>query len=187
MVQKLYSIISATPSNVGPLRKQGTMKIGNTNHIAFEIIEDHVSEDLCNLNFYLGGKLISNEDVYIPTYLAMINEFSNQLSNKQFENVKLENSSSLERFNTLIKERDANENQFFKHLLKLDETIDQYTIFVFQNGLETSIVWTCWNEQNCNSDHQLNEIYSVRFLTHELISTINQLTEKIRNPFANET
>lgn len=123
------------------------MKIGNTNHIAFEVIEQNLSEDLCNLHFYLGGKLISNEDVYIPSYLAMFKEFSNQLSNKQFENLKLENSSSHERFNTLVKERGTNENQFFKHLLKLDETIDQYTIFVFQTGEETSLVWACWNEK----------------------------------------
>lgn len=160
------------------------MKIGNRNHIAFETTEENLSTDFCNLNFYLGGKLISNEDVYVSTYLPRLNEFSNQLSNKQFENVKLEHSSYLERFNTLIKERDANENQFFKHLLKLDETIDQYTIFVFQTGVETSLVWTCWDEQNCNSDHNLDEIYSVRFSTHELISRINELTEKMGKQLA---
>lgn len=163
------------------------MKIGNRNHIAFETTEENLSTDICNLNFYMGGKLISNENVYIPTYLSMFKEFSNQLSNKQFENVKLEDSSSHERFNTLIKERDANENQFFKHLLKLDETIDQYTIFVFQTGLETSLVWTCWDKQNCNSDHNLDEIYSVRFSTHELISRINELTETIEKQLANKT
>lgn len=160
------------------------MKIGNRNHIAFETTEENLSTDICNLNFYLGGKLISNEDVYVSTYLPRLNEFSNQLSNKQFENVKLEHSSSIERFNTLIKERNSNENQFFKHLLKLDETIDQYKIFVFQTGVETSLVWTCWDEQHCNSDHKLNEIYSVRFSTHELTSTIHQLTEKMGKQLA---
>lgn len=161
------------------------MKIGNRNLIAFEIIDENLSKDLWNLNFYLGGKLISNEAVYVPTYLPMFEEFSNQLSNKQFENLKLDHSSSNERFSTLMKERDSNENQFFKHLLQIDETIDQYTIFVFQTELETSLVWTCWDEQNCNSDHKVNEIYSVRFLTEEFISIINQLTEKIKKQLAN--
>lgn len=162
------------------------MKIGNRNHIAFEIIDENLSKDLWNLNFYLGGKLISNKAVYVPTYLSMFKEFLNQLSNKQFENLKFDSSSSNQCFNTLIRERGSNENQFSKHLLQIDETIDQYMIFIFQTKLETSFIWTCWDEQNCNSDHKTNEISSVRFLTEELISTVNQLTDKINKELANE-
>ncbi len=116
------------------------MKTGNKNHIAFEIKDENLSKDLWDLNFYLGGKLISNEAVYIPTYLPMFEKFSNQLSRKQSENLKFESLSSNQRFNTLMKERDSNENQFFKHLLQIDETIDQYIVFVFQIGSETTFV-----------------------------------------------
>ncbi len=162
------------------------MKIGNKNNIAFEIIDENLSKDLWNLNFYLGGKLISNEAVYVPTYHTMFEKFSNQLSKKQFENSKFDRSTLKQQFNTLIKKRDSNENQFFKHLLQIDETIDQYTIFAFQTEVETSLIWICWDEQNCNSDHMVNKIYSVSFLTEELISTINKLTEEMKKQSANK-
>ena len=163
------------------------MKIGNKNHIAFEIKDENLSEDLWDLNFYLGGKLISNEAVYIPTYLSILGKFSNQLLRKQFENLECESLSSNQRFNKLMKERDYNENQFFKHLLQIDETIDQYMIFVFQIGSETTFIWNCWDKHNCNSEHELKQIYSVKFLTEELLSTINQLIEKINKHLANKS
>ena len=103
------------------------MKIGNKNHIAFEIKDENISKDFWDLNFHLGGKLISNEAVYIPTYLSMFEKFTNQLSRKQFENLKCESLILNQRFNTLMKGTDSNENQFFKHLLLRYMAIQHYT------------------------------------------------------------
>jgi hypothetical protein len=160
------------------------MKIGDKKHIAFEIIDKNPTGDLWHINFYLGGKLISNEAVYIPTYILELERLSNQLLERKFENLKFDGISHANCFNTLIKERDHKEDQFFNHLLQIDETIDQYIIFLFQNTLETAFVWSCWNKFNCNSEHSVNEIYYVQFLTEELVSMINQLINRIKQ-FAN--
>lgn len=162
------------------------MKIGTKNHIGFEITNENLSTNLWSLNFYLGGKLISNEAVYIPTYLQMFEELSHQLINRRFEKLKFERFSPNQMYNTLIKERDSNETQFFNHLPQIDETIDQYTIFVFQNKSETTFAWNCWDQHNCNSQHRINEVYSVQILTEEVVSTVNQLTEKITRQLANK-
>lgn len=88
-------------------------------------------------------------------------------------------------YKTLLKERDSDEPQFFRHLFQLDETIDQYTIFGFQANEMTRFVWTCWDENNCNSEHELNEVYSVELPTKELISTVDELTERLNKQLVN--
>jgi hypothetical protein len=85
-----------------------------------------------------------------------------------------------QRFEKLSNEQDSAESQFFKHLFKLDETIDQYNILVFQSNESTDFIWTYWNEDNCNSEHELNQIYSVCIPTVELISWLYKLTDQLK-------
>jgi len=155
------------------------MKFGNKNHVAFEIMDMNQSNDLWDLNFYLGGKLISKEAVYISSYCNILQEFKRSLGKNQYESVTLEALSTNECFYKLMEERDVDENQFFNYLFRLDETLDQYVIFVFQSKLETCFIWTCWDQNNCNNYHELNELYSVKTLTSELISIISEFTSEI--------
>ena len=155
------------------------MKVGNKNHISFELIGDNLPQQQLNLNFYLGNKMISNESVYVPTYILSLQNLIDDIKYERFTNIKFEGTSVEEDFKILLKERDLDETQFFKHLFLLDETIDQYTIFVFQINELIRFVWTCNDEHNCNYDHELNKIYSVQFLAKELISTVNGLINRL--------
>ena len=119
------------------------MKIGNKNHISFKLSENNSSDQLSNLSFYLGGKLISNELIYIPTYISLLEIFVDDIENERLKNIKFEDLTSKQVFKTLFEEKDSNEPQFFKHLLRIDETIDQYNIFVFQTNETTRFVWAC--------------------------------------------
>jgi len=153
--------------------------IGNKNHVSFEFRENNSSKELLNLHFYLGSKLISDESIYLPTYILSLQNLLDNLRKEQFENTKFEELPSEQCFKMLLKERDSDKPQFFKHLFQLDETIDQYTIFIFQRNETVRFVWICWDENNCNSDHELNMIYTVQFQIKELISTVNKLMKKL--------
>ena len=135
------------------------------------------SKELSKLHFYLGGKLISNESTYLPTYNSKFQNFYQAITEEQFKNSNFEDLSPEISYKKIIEERDTNEDQFFRHLFKLDETIDQYTILVLQKRNTTEITWTCWDKNNCNSEHILNKIYSVQFPTLELMTTVNHLLE----------
>lgn len=155
------------------------IKIGNKNYISFEFAGNNSPNELLDLNFYLGNKLISDEPIYQPTYILSLQNLLDSLTKKQFENLKFEKLSSEQSFVTLMKERDSDETQFFEHLFQLDETIDQYTIFIFQMNEIIRFVWTCWDENRCNSDHELNMIYTVQFQIEELISIVNEFLKKL--------
>lgn len=163
------------------------MKIGNKNHIAFEFKNNKQSKGLCSINFYLGGKLISDEDVFISSYLMAIEGFLNQVSKGKFENSKFITSYPVNCFNTLTKEKGSNESQYFNHLLQIDETIDQYMIFVLQKGENTVFTWKCWDKNNCNIEHKINQIYSIQFSNNELEITLNALVQKLKEQLANNS
>lgn len=155
------------------------MKVGDRNHISFESKGNNLQQSLTNLNFYLGNKMISNESVYLPTYILSFQNLIYDIKKERFKNIKFERISVEKGFKILLKERNSDETQFFKHLFQLDETIDQYTIFVFQIDELIRFVWNCNVEHNCNSDHELHKIYSVEFLARELISTVNLLIDSL--------
>ncbi len=155
------------------------MQVGDKNHISFELTGDNPTQELLNLNFYLGNKLISNEPVYVPSYTLSLQNLIDDIKRDGFTNKKFKGISVEEDFKILLKERDSDEAQFFKHLFRLDETIDQYTIFVFQTSELIRFVWTCNVEHRCNHDHELHKIYSVQFLAKELISTVNVLIDSL--------
>jgi hypothetical protein len=151
------------------------MKIGNKNHISFELMGNNSPNELFNLNFYLGSKLISNESVYMPTYILSFQNVLDDIAKEQFKNIKFTGLSPEQAFVKVLKERDSDEPQFFRHLLQLDETIDQYTIFIFQMNEMIRFVWTCWDKNNCNPEHELNMVYAIQFPTEELILAVNTL------------
>ena len=151
------------------------MIIGNRSHISFELIDSDVLQAYVRLDFYLGNKLITNELVYVPTYIASFERFIELLNSGQFEELTLVGLSLEKRFEKLVNERESNESQFFKYLFQIDETTDQYTVFVFSSNDLVHIVWACWDEHNCNEEHQLNKIYSVSFPMKELTLTLYKL------------
>jgi len=156
------------------------MTIGDKKQILFELNELDSSNELRNLNFFLGGILISNESAYIPTYLASLERFIELLTKAHFANATMDELTAEQRSDKLINERESDEPQFFRHLFQLDETINQYTIFVFQSNQSTDFVWFCWDEHNCNSEHELNQIYSTRISTVELTSWLNKLATELK-------
>lgn len=161
------------------------MKVGDKNHISFEFPGDSPTQQLLDLNFYLGNKLISNEPAYVPSYILSLQNLIDDINRDGFTNKKFKGISIEEDFKILLKERNSDEAQFFKHLFRLDETIDQYTIFVFQTSELIRFVWTCNFEHRCNHDHELHKIYSVQFPTKELISTVNMLLDSLHTEVNN--
>lgn len=155
------------------------IQFGNKKHIAFELDKHHSSKEMFNLTFYLGGKLISNEVIYAPTYISCLQKLIINFKNNFFYNKKFQGLSYEQIHKTLFEERNSNETQFFKHLLQLDETIDQYNMFIIQNNELVKFIWTCWDKSNCNLDHELNKIYFVEFQIKELLSTLKKLIGEI--------
>ena len=158
------------------------MIIGNRETICFEI--SNFTDGLLNINFYLGNKLISNEPVCTPTY--SFKKTLEQLRNGGFRNELLNGLTTEELVKKIEAERDSNESHFFKHLLQLDETIDQYSIYVLETNGTTHFSWYCWDEHNCNSEHELNEIYSTELPTSELTATLELLTSELKKQLANK-
>lgn len=154
------------------------MITGNKETISFELSD--FTGGLLNLNFYLGNRLISDEPVYTPTY--SFENFTEQLRTGGLRNEHLNGLNPTEIVKKIEDERDSNEPQFFKHLLQIDETIDQYSIYVLETNGTTHF---SWDEHNCNSEHQLNEIYSTELPTSELISTLERLTSELEKELAN--
>lgn len=167
------------------MKKNKEKIIGNKKTISFELTESNSPVEVLNLNFYLGNKLISNESIYLLTYISSVQNLLDDIIKKRFENVEFDNLSSKQRFRVLFKERDSNEQQFFKHLFQFDETIDQYTIFGFQTNDMVRFVWTCWDKNNCNAEHELHEINSIEFHIKELILTLNTLIEILNKQLIN--
>ncbi len=157
------------------------MIIGNKNHFSFELEEMSQPNELLDFSFYLGNKLISNEPVYVQSYLASIQDFIDNVHKEYFK------SSSPEiNYTSLFKKWNLQENEYSKHLFYLDETIDQYSIFIFQTNEVIRFVWICWDENNCNLDHELNKIYTVHFSIQELITTVNKLIDKLQKLIEDE-
>lgn len=154
------------------------MTIGNKNTLAFELLD--YTGGLLNLNFYLGTKLISNEPVYTPTYRVSLEKILEQLNSGTLQNERLNGLTSIELVKTLESERFRSKSQFFRHLLQIDETIDQYVIFLRTQDRLTQFSWYCWDKNNCNPEHVLNEIYGATVPTSQLISTLEQLIVELR-------
>jgi hypothetical protein len=154
------------------------MTIGNRESISFEL--SNYTDNLLNLNFFLGNKLISNEPVYIPTYSHSFENNLDHLRTGVLKNEQLNGLTPTEIVKKIEDERDSNELQFFNHLLQIDETKDRYSIYVLETNDTTSFHWYCWDEHNCNKEHQLNEIYSTELLTSELTSTLERLISELK-------
>ena len=152
------------------------MIIGNRKTISFELLD--FTGALLNINFYLGNRLISDQPVYIPTY--SFEKSVEQLRTGGLRNEHLNGLTPTEIVKKIEDERDSNEPQFFRHLLQIDETIDQYSIYLLETNGATRFSWYCWDEHNCNSEHQLNEIYSTELSTSELITTLEQLNSELK-------
>jgi hypothetical protein len=159
------------------------MIIGNRETISFELSD--FTGGLLNINFYLGNRLISDEPIYVPTYCASLEQLLEQLNSGTLKNEHLYGLTPTELVTTLESERNSNESQFFRHLLQIVETIDQYSIYVLETNGTTSFNWYCWDEHNCNSEHQLKEIYSTELPTSDLISTLERLTSELKKELAN--
>ncbi|GAB3650690.1 hypothetical protein GCM10028791_18310 [Echinicola sediminis] len=162
--------------------KKEKMKIGDRHHIQFELVltKDKPTNKLSKINFYLGKKLISNEAVYVPTYILRFQNLLNKLNSEQFKDIKFDKLSHEQAYGLLMKERECEEPRFFRHLFQLDETIDQYTIFIFQTDLLIRFVWSCWDRDNCNADHELDVVNAVQFPIEKVILTVKKLIVELK-------
>ncbi|MEP4531491.1 MAG: hypothetical protein ABJ004_00285 [Cyclobacteriaceae bacterium] len=160
------------------------MTIGNRETICFEL--SNFTGGLLNLNFYLGNKLVTDEPVYAPTYSYSFQRNLERLRIGEFKNDRLNGLTPIQLVRTIETERDSNEPQFFKHLLQIDETIDQFQIYVLETNGLTSFAWYNSNERAFNSEQILNKIYSTELSTSELTSTLERLTFELEKELANK-
>lgn len=153
------------------------MKIGKSKHIFYNL---DFSNPEKNIRFYLNNQLISNEWVYIPTYIKLLEDFIENIKNNLFNSFDMEQLPAEHRLEKIIKEKESNEKQYFNHLFQLDETIDQYNMFIFQSMNIIDLNWKCWDKNNCNSDHKLNQVYNVLIHKDEVINECNELIFKLK-------
>ncbi|WP_196889468.1 hypothetical protein [Aureivirga sp. CE67] len=149
----------------------------NKEKVQFHLKKNH--PDLKEIEFYLGEKLISNKPVYVPAYISTLDKFLKSLNSKNYSNSEFKNLTYQEKYLKLIKEINKNQKQYFKHLFQLDETIDPYFIFVFQNENVTEFIWSCWDENNCNQHHKIDEIYSCEIPTKKLTCIIENFLRSL--------
>ncbi len=160
-------------------RKIQEMTIGKRESISFEFSIN--SDCLLNIKFHIGNKLVSNESIYTPTYANAFDKILEQLRTGKFKNENFHALSPTEIIKKIEEERDSNEQQFFKHRLQIDESTDQYSIYILEDCETTTFSWYCWDKNNCNSDHQINEIYTMEIPSSELISILELLIFELKN------
>ena len=156
------------------------MVFGHKEKISFDVGLKNLPE-LSGLIFYLGNKLISDESIYEPVFMHRWDEFLGNLEASKFQNELLNGLTDIELYNKLNIDRESNESQYFKHMLQIDETIDQYKMFVIQVEDSTKFIWTCWDKYHCNADHKLNEIYSADIDTHELTKVVGDMLAQMKS------
>lgn len=149
------------------------MTIGNKELIAFDLSQS-ASNGLTNLRFFIGTRLLSDEPVFFPTYKAQIELLLRNLTERKYE---IDNN--VDPFEALSGDRVDH-----KHLVTLDETIDQYSIHLFTTKEEATFIWECWDSKNCNTDHKLNQHYSITMKFDFLKETLEILKNK--KTFANK-
>ena len=128
------------------------------------------------MHFYLGERLMADEPIYVPTYLHAYQNLLRQLQQGFFEFDQFETPEQA--YKTLLTERATDERPFFRYLFKVDETLDSYMIFLFQKMEECCFVWTCWDAQRCNADHQWNVIYTIQLPQDALMTIIRTLLDQ---------
>lgn len=153
------------------------MVIGNKKSVGFKIIKNNPEE---NIHLYIDSKLISNEWAYLPTYNGLLEDFVLKIKSNHYKNKALKDLSNEESLLKINSERNSNEHQYFQQLLTLDETIDQYQIFMVESEVYINITWKCWSDSNCNKDHKLNEIYSTTINKNELVKTLELTIKEIK-------
>jgi|GEM_PF-2046239 len=151
------------------------MEIGKKDGIWFQLDEFDPKGNLLNLSFHLGNKLISDEPVYTLTYLPSVKKVIQKLNSNGFVNGELDFNQPAQLFTIINQGTELSELKYPNHLLLIDETIDCYSIFILEKNDEVKIVWRCWDKNNCNIDHTLNEKYSVKLSKDELTSTLQKL------------
>lgn len=156
------------------------MTIGDRDELAFERDKAADSGELLALRLYISGKLISDESVYAPTYRFGIDRLAERLRTGFYGLTPLAHLTPVEFFSTLRDSTNSNSAHYHDHLLSLDETIDRYTILIRQLGDQTEIIWSCWDEHNCNANHEVNVIYSTSIATATLLETLSKVIASLQ-------
>ncbi|MEQ9102310.1 MAG: hypothetical protein RIF36_24955 [Imperialibacter sp.] len=159
------------------------MIIGNRETISFEL--SGFTGGLLNVNFYLGNRLVTDEPAHAPTYSYSFQKNLARLRIGDFKNQRLNGLTPIQLVRTIETERNSNEPQFFKHLLQIDETIDQFQIYLLETNGLTSFTWYNSNERAFNSEEDYNKIYSTELSTSELTSTLERLNSELEKELAN--
>lgn len=135
---------------------------------------------LANLQLYFNGKLISNEPVYVPSYIHSLSIRASQVSTNHFElhdDLNLLNSDET-LFKYLLEVSQFGNRSFS---FSLDETIDQYLIFIAQKGETIRLVWKCWDEVNINEDHQLDKVYGTTISKNDFNNVVKDAITKLKS------
>lgn len=134
---------------------------------------------------------------YLGTFNAGIEVIKQQVSDSILWNERFEGKDDYQIYDVLVSSKEyiselrnwipgtenkiiggVDDNEYFKHLIRIDETIDQYFIFVVSKDDKVKFIWTCWDEHNCPKD-ELRKIHSVTISKYELNKTIDEyLTTK---------
>jgi len=152
------------------------MTFGDKDNIFFEF-KPNGSSGLQNMKFIMNNLLISREPIYTPSYEAALQRFIDKLHiNKgRLWNPKFNSLTDEELFEHLADNSLEDDTQYLRHSWTIDETLDQYSIMVFEQGTKYLILWKCWDVNNCNSDHELNRVYRVSIDQGLLIKIVDEL------------
>ncbi|MCR5889237.1 hypothetical protein LRS06_15985 [Hymenobacter sp. J193] len=123
------------------------------------------------VRLWLGQKPIINEDevCYLPSFRSSIKYVLDKilLNPTTFHTSRFEGKSAQEIYKMLMQGRSIvnakwtmgtpnpilgglDDSVYFKHLLRLDETIDPYYIFLLSDEQSLTVLWKCADKHNCS-------------------------------------
>lgn len=172
--------------------------IGNKSKFAFDITDCNTNgidkDKYRHISIWINNlKLIDSEEiVYLPSFQTSVSLILDRIINEsnKFYNSMFENKTDIDIFNLLLDSKSYIDNledwnpetknpiiggfddeEYFKHLILIDETIDQYQIFLIKEKDGFKFIWKCWDKDNC-TDRELNEINSGKIEEDELIDIL---------------
>lgn len=174
--------------------------IGTKNTFGFEI-KPHSDkrfdkDNYCYITIWINNCQLINPDeiIYLPTFKAAVSRLISKLKDRSisFENTRFTDKKDNEIFQLLIDSKTFVDNNpewklntenpiigglddrvYFKHLITIDESIDQYLIFMIESKNKIRFIWKCQDPINCE-ESELDKINSGDIDKIELIETLDR-------------
>ena len=176
--------------------------IGKKNEFAIEINSNPVEADINvgKRRIWLNEKpIIKKEEIsYLPTFNFGLEKIKNKVNELILWNSRFEGKTDLEMFKLIRKSKTyidslegskfkvknivlggSDDDEYFKHLINIDETTDQYLIFITVNKGIVKFLWKCSDVHNCQSE-EFNKFETATVPLIELNKTINEYLDEYK-------